>query len=275
MANLDVLEVLDAERRPADFGARRYFLNAPFDQVDSTAVVELLANANRNSRFRYVVTPNADHVVRLNRDPALRPYYEDAWLTLCDSKPISLFAHARSREMTHVTGSDLTASLFKSVIQKGDRIALIVGAEKVGEDVRAAYPGVDFRIHTPPMGLWRNAQAQQDCVDFALQQQGRFTFIAVGAPQSEKIAYMLSRQPGAVGVGLCVGASLEFLIGSKSRAPLWMQKFSLEWLYRMFVDPKRLWRRYVYGAPPLLMLFMQEIRGRNPNAKVAGISSHR
>ena len=239
-------------------GRRHYFLNVPFDQIDQSNAVAHIDATGPAERFRYIVTPNADHVVRLNREPELRPYYEDAWMTLCDSRPISLFARARSRPMTHVTGSDLTVRLFHSVIRRGDRITLIVGNDKVAADVRAAYPDIDFRTHIPPLGLWSNREAQQQCIDFVLRERGRFVFIAVGSPQSEKIAYMLSRNAAATGVGLCVGASLEFLVGTKRRAPVWMQRLSLEWLHRMSSDPARLWRRYVYRAMPLLALFARE-----------------
>lgn len=243
---------------PGPNGSRDDFLNVPFDQIDQDTALSLMDTAHPSTPFRYVVTPNADHVVRLNRTPALRPYYDDAWMTLCDSKPISLFARTRSRPMTHVPGSDLTVSLFRSVIRHGDRIALIVGNEKVAADLRAAYPGIDFRTHVPPIGLWTNAKAQQDCVDFVVQERGRFTFLAVGSPQAEKIAHMISQHGDATGIGLCIGASLEFLVGAKKRAPLWMQRLSLEWLHRLASDPKRLWRRYVYGVAPLLALFVRE-----------------
>lgn len=219
----------------------------------------MIDHADPAARFRYVVTPNVDHVVRLNREPSLRPFYDGAWLALCDSKPILLLAHMRLLKMTHVTGSDLTVALFRTVLRKGDGITLIVADRKVGEDVRAAYPDVEIHIHVPPMGLRDNPQAQAECVDFVLRHKSRFTFIAVGAPQSEKVAHMLSTHPDATGIGLCVGASLEFLVGSRKRAPLWMQRMSLEWLHRLSTDPVRLWRRYVFGVLPLLVLFVQDV----------------
>ena len=262
---MEKAEFVQAGENSLPRSSRQYFLNVPFDQIEQTSAVALIGAADPTARFRYVVTPNADHVVRLNKEPGLRAYYEDAWMTLCDSRPISLFARARSRSMTHVTGSDLTVRLFRSVVRRGDRIVLIVGNEKVAADVTAAYPDIDFRIHIPPSGLWKNYEAQQECVQFVLRERARFAFIAVGSPQSEKIANMISRCPSASGVGLCVGASLEFLVGTKTRAPLWMQQMSLEWLHRMASDPKRLWRRYVYGALPLLALFAQETLRRPPS----------
>lgn len=252
---------------------RQYFLNSPFDAVEPEEALRLIARADARDRFRYVVTPNADHVVRLNRQPELRAAYDDAWLVLCDSKPISLFAHLRSRRFTHVTGSDLTVKLFRTVVTKGDRIAIIVANRKIGEDVQAAFPDVDIRIHVPPMGLLTNVEAQQQCVDFVIDACGRFTFLAVGAPQSEKIAHLLAHEPRATGIGLCIGASLEFLVGAKQRAPLWMQRLGLEWMHRMVSEPKRLWRRYLFGALPLLALFAKDIRQARMGGTLVGPSA--
>lgn len=262
MATIDVFEDLDLVPSQQ---IRQYFLNVPFDRIDEASAVTLLDHSDPSAPFRYIVTPNADHVVRLSREPELSLYYDDAWMSLCDSRPVSLFARAVSRPMTHVTGSDLTVRLFRSVLRRGDRIALIVGNDKVANDVRAAYPDIDIRTHVPPTGLWKDIEAQKRCVDFVLRQPSRFVFIAVGSPQSEKIAHMISRNASASGIGLCVGASLEFLVGTKKRAPVWMRRLSLEWLHRMASDPKRLWRRYVYGVMPLLSLFAQEAIRRRPS----------
>lgn len=253
---------------------RRHFLNTPFDRLQQGEVVRIIEGAGAEGPFRYVVTPNADHVVRLNREPWLRPVYEGAWLTVCDSKPIFLFARALARPLTHVTGADLTVELFRSVIQKGDRIALVVADEKLGCDLKAAFPDIDFRTHVPPMGLLTDPKAQQACIDFAIDAKARMLFLAVGAPQSELIAYRLSKAPAAQGTGLCVGAALEFLVGAKPRATKWLQRLGLEWLHRMASDPRRLWRRYVFGAPPLLVLFAREAIGiRATDAREASADS--
>jgi len=248
---------------------RQNFLNAPFDQFDLAETATIIGRTRAEESFRYVVTPNADHVVRLNRDTWLRPAYDAAWLTLCDSKPIWAFARMRSRALGYVTGSDLTVELFRSAIQQGDRIALIVSSEDVVKDLRAAYPQLDFRAHIPPMGLVANPAAQRACIDFVVESGARIVFLAVGAPQSELLAYRLSRHPAARGVGLCVGASLEFLVGAKKRAPIWVRKCGMEWLHRLMTDPKRLWRRYVYGTLPLLALFAREA-GQTEDRRLGG-----
>jgi N-acetylglucosaminyldiphosphoundecaprenol N-acetyl-beta-D-mannosaminyltransferase len=246
--------------------ARRDFLGAPFDPVSSDQALDALRDAGEDARFRYVVTPNVDHVVRLNQNGSLRPAYDHAWMTLCDSRPITMIGRLLRHPLPHVTGSDLTVSLFRSVLRDGDRITLIVGDQGIAQRVASAYPTLRLRTHVPPQGVLDKPDALQACVEFAAAEPSRFTFIAIGSPQSEKIAYALSHHPNARGVGLCIGAALEFLVGSKPRAPRWMRRVGLEWVHRMASDPKRLWRRYVYSVVPLVRLCSREFAGRGSRA---------
>jgi exopolysaccharide biosynthesis WecB/TagA/CpsF family protein len=244
-------------------GQRKYFLGAPFDCIVPNTVVNLIDNSRPGARFRYVVTPNVDHVVKLNRNSSLAEYYHDAWLSLCDSQPIAKLARMLSLDLPLVTGSDLTATLFKSVIRNGDHIALIAANHDIVRKLEAAYPKIHFHAFVPPDAVWTNPAALQSCVDFALAERARFIFIAIGSPQSEKIAHELLIRPEARGVGFCVGAALGFLIGAKTRAPAWMRRSGLEWLHRLASDPKRLWRRYAFAVVPLLRLFAGEVAKRN------------
>ena len=80
-------------------------------------------------------------------------------------------------------------------------------------------------------------------------------FSAIGAPQSELICALIRQRGEATGVGLCIGASLEFLTGAKRRAPRWMQKAGLEWLFRLANEPGRLWRRYLLEGPAIFWIW--------------------
>ena len=243
-------------------GQRRHFLGAPFDCFAQQAVLGLISECEATTSFRYLVTPNVDHVVRLRRNRDFYKYYQAAWLSLCDSRPIATLAHLRSLNLPLVTGSDLTALLFAAVVKDGDLITLVAANDKVVRDMETAFPAVRFRAIIPPEGVWSNSAALNSCIDFVVAEKARFVFIAIGSPQSEKIAYELSQHPEARGVGFCVGASLEFLVGTKKRAPLWMRHVSLEWLHRLATDPKRLWRRYAGAVIPLAGLFLEELFAR-------------
>jgi exopolysaccharide biosynthesis WecB/TagA/CpsF family protein len=257
----------EEERIPAI--QRQYFLDMPFDKITFDDVVELLGKMRNAKGFRYIVTPNVDHVVRFSTNKDLRPYYENAWLTLCDSKPLALLARIMPLSLPRVTGSDLTASVFNLVIRDGDHIALIAPNATVAERMQAKYPRLHIRFYVPPFGVGKNPTEIARCVEFAVREKAAFTFIAIGSPQSEKIAYAMSEHGRAAGIGLCIGASLEFLTGMKRRAPHWMRKAGIEWMHRLASDPKRLWRRYAFAVIPLLRLTLAEFRERRAARSVS------
>ena len=125
------------------------------------------------------------------------------------------------------------------------------------DDLRALRPDLDILQHVPPMGMLRKPEAMSEAEAFVRDAQARFTLLAVAMPQQEILALRVAQAGRAVGVGLCVGASLDFLTGRKARAPLWMQKASLEWLHRLLSEPGRLWRRYLVEGPRIFLLTMR------------------
>ncbi|GAA0281343.1 N-acetylglucosaminyldiphosphoundecaprenol N-acetyl-beta-D-mannosaminyltransferase [Methylorubrum aminovorans] len=245
---------------------RERFLKAPFDSLEPAEVLALLSRAPAGldpAPFRYVVTPNVDHVVRLSADPSLAPLYEGAWLSLCDSKPIAALSRLLiPGGLPHLPGSTLTEILFRTVIAPSDRIALVVAHPSLAAQMRAAFPEVAFDILAAPPDIDGDPAAFAACAAFVAGSTARFTFIAVGAPRSERIAFQASLDPAARGTALCVGASLEFLVGRKRRAPLWMQRAGIEWLHRLAGEPRRLWRRYLFGVAPLARLALAEAAAR-------------
>jgi N-acetylglucosaminyldiphosphoundecaprenol N-acetyl-beta-D-mannosaminyltransferase len=80
--------------------------------------------------------------------------------------------------------------------------------------------------------------------------------LCVGCPAQELIAQQLAELGCRSGIALCVGASIDFLTGTRPRAPLWLQRFSLEWAYRLAQEPSRLWRRYLIESPKILHIFI-------------------
>jgi exopolysaccharide biosynthesis WecB/TagA/CpsF family protein len=107
------------------------------------------------------------------------------------------------------------------------------------------------------MGLKHKPGAVVRAAAFAAAQSSRFTFICVGAPQQETIAYAIAQHGDARGVGLCVGAALDFLSGNAKRAPQWMRALGLEWLYRLGSEPGRMWKRYLVTGPKVFSLFAE------------------
>ncbi|MDE8345102.1 MAG: WecB/TagA/CpsF family glycosyltransferase [Acidocella sp.] len=232
--------------------AKVILLGTAFNDIDvGSAAARLLAWPD-DARFGYVVTPNADHFDRLARIPALRMLYNTAALCVLDSKLISLLAgFGGLARPAVVTGTELCLALLPRL--GGVRVAVIGMQGPAMAALRARYPSVDFTHHNPPMGLLHNDTAFFAARDFALASGARFTFIALGSPVQELLAYALSGDPRMRGVGLCIGAALDFCAGTMRRAPLWMRQNGLEWLHRLAQDPWRLGGRYLISDPRVII----------------------
>jgi N-acetylglucosaminyldiphosphoundecaprenol N-acetyl-beta-D-mannosaminyltransferase len=236
------------------------FLGIDFDLLDLDRAGRWLAERPADARFEYIVTPNVDHVVKLERAPRdaeIWSAYARAALRLCDSRIVARLARARGVALPVVPGSDLTAHLFTRIAAAGDRICLIGGDLAMIDELRALRPDLDIVQHIPPMGMLGRPEAMAAAELFVVEAGARFTLLAVAMPQQEILALRITQRGGAVGVGLCIGASLDFLTGRKARAPLWMRKASLEWLHRLASEPKRLWRRYLVEGPRIFLITMQ------------------
>ena len=234
------------------------FIDVAYDPLTFEQVAERLARVTSTSPYGYLVTPNVDHVVRLEKSqeslPQLRSIYAEADLCLCDSRVLSRLARVHGIDLPVVPGSDLTRHLLDQIVQPGDRIAIVGGNAALLEGLRARYPALDFVQHLPPMGLVRNSAARQQAAAFIARQRSRFTFIAVGSPQQELIAAEARSEPGATGMALCIGAALEFVTGHQVRAPRLVQELGLEWAHRLVSAPRRMWRRYLVEGPRIFVL---------------------
>ncbi len=220
------------------------------DDYDLESFVPV-ASSYGQERFGFVVTPNVDHMIRFHEDATYRAHCRSAEYVLLDSRFASrLVQLTKGVKLRVCTGSDLTATLFAKVIHPSDRVILIGGSDEQARQITAIYGLENVCHYNPPMGFIRNPAAVEQCLQFVESHSPfRFCFLAIGCPQQEAIAEALKRRGKAKGLALCVGASLNFLVGDEKRAPLWMQKMSLEWLYRLLQDPKRLAGRYLVRGP--------------------------
>lgn len=236
------------------------FLGLDFVNASYCEITEELDRLSRSSKFALVVTPNVDHVVTLHSDPQndnvmrFRSATADAALLLCDSRVLQSLALFRGVVLKVATGSDLTAYLFQHGCLDGRNVALIGGDVAMLDELTQRFPAIRLAQHVPPMGVLDNEAAIQDIEKFVTSNSFDFIFFAISAPRAEIIAHRCLHGGQAVGVALCVGASIEFLLGRKMRAPQWIQSIRMEWAFRLLSEPRRLWRRYLITGPKILMI---------------------
>jgi N-acetylglucosaminyldiphosphoundecaprenol N-acetyl-beta-D-mannosaminyltransferase len=237
-----------------------YFLGCRFDNESMDEAVRTIL-AETHGAFKYVVTPNVHHMVKMLDDPAaIQPLYERAWRVFCDSRVLSRLARFNGRRLPVIPGSDLTAHLVASAAELRLRIAIIGSAAADCAALVERYPGLEIAVHAPPMGFIKSEHEIKRCVEFTVEKQAPLVFLAVGMPQQEILASHIAAHPQARGIGLCIGASIDFLTGKQRRAPFWMQRAGLEWLHRLLSDPRRLASRYLVECPRIFYLMYQARR---------------
>ncbi len=243
------------------------FLGLPFCLLSQREAARLII-AHRGAPYRYVVTPNAYHVVKAHDEPTrLLPVYRAAWLSFCDSRILRALAWLEGRSLPLVTGSDLVAALL-SALNVSDapserRRLLIVGPHAdVATALRAAYPKLELEILPAPRSLAVDAASRLAVARACVDKSWDILLLCVGCPAQELIARQIGELGRSDGVALCVGAAIDFLSGTRLRAPRWLQKLSLEWAYRLAQEPRRLWRRYLVDSPKVLRIFIAKYSAR-------------
>ena len=245
------------------------FLGLDFDLLDTKQVLDALGERGATLPFAYWVTPNVDHVVRLHDDPsddrvAIWQAYRGAALCSCDSRILAAIAKRQGIRLPVAPGSDMTQLVLDERCRPGDRIAIIGGTPATRTALAARYPLFEIVQHLPPMGMRRNQAAMDAAAAFVAEAGARFTFLAVGSPQQELLAQHIRRRGDATGMGLCIGAAIEFVVGESKRAPKLIQRMHLEWAFRLLADPRRLWRRYLVTGPRIFSLARSQ-KHRNPS----------
>lgn len=246
------------------------FLGLPFQAMQTrNAARHIAGNALGGGGFWYVVTPNVDHMVRLSREPELRELYEESGLILNDSRILELLARWDKLDLPASPGADVVNALFAREVDPEEPVVVIGCTASEITALKAKFGLSDVRWHDAPMGLRRNPEAISKAAQFMADNPARFHFICVGSPQQEMVAVAAREHGGVQGVGLCCGASLDFLTGKSRRAPEWMRRSRLEWLHRLTNEPQRMAKRYLFDGPKVFGLWQADRKRRKADGQRA------
>ena len=220
--------------------------NITSDEAIST-IIEWIENCDTP---RYVLTPNVDHIVRLQHDNEFKKIYENADLVLADGMPLVWAAKFLGTPLYEkVSGSDLFIKLCETAARRKFRLFFLGGnpgdAEKAKEILVRQNPGLVVEgYYCPPFGFETDEQERKKIVELIKAANPDILFVGLGAPKQEKWIYE-HYQKIRVPVTMGIGISFSFAAGTIKRAPVWIQKAGLEWFWRMMMEPKRLWKRYL------------------------------
>ena len=217
----------------------------------------------QDGKIHQHVVVNVDKIVKMEKNEALRAAVLDCDLVTVDGQPViwaSRFLHSPVKE--RVTGVDLFEALIARCAERGFRPYLL-GArqeivEKTVEVLRAKYPKLE-------LAGWRNGywtpETERDVVQEVKAAHPHVLCMAVGSPKQELFLCRWKKEMGVPFV-MGVGGSFDVTAGVLKRAPRWMQKAGLEWLFRLAQEPRRLWRRYLKEDMAFFRLVWREWRKR-------------
>ena len=217
--------------------------------IDNIGMYELLDELEQGG---VVFTPNVDHLVKLQKDSEFRCVYQDADYRVCDSQLVIYASHFLGQPIREkVSGSDLFPAFYHRYGNDPSiKIFLLGGMDGVGEKARQRINnkvGRDIVIesYSPPFGFEKDPVECQKIIDLINSSGANVLAVGVGAPKQEKWIGRYRSSLNGVKIFFAIGATIDFEAGNLRRAPAWMSSAGLEWLYRLVMEPGRLWKRYL------------------------------
>ncbi|MBW4564848.1 MAG: WecB/TagA/CpsF family glycosyltransferase [Mojavia pulchra JT2-VF2] len=233
-----------------------------FDEV----VERIVGHALSGKAPEYVVTPNAMHILTLQKDAHFREIYRQAFLVVPDGVSLLWSAKFLNTPLNgRVNGTDLFEKLCAIASQKGLKVFLLGGrpgaAEKAKETLEARHPELKIvGTYCPPYNF-EFQKAELELINSKIKAANPdLLFVGLGAPKQEKWIAANYQELG-VPISVGIGVSFELVANMVTRAPVWMQKMGLEWLFRLIVEPSRLWKRYIIGNPLFIWLVLKQRLG--------------
>lgn len=242
--------------------SRIKFLNTEVDNLTMDEAIERIEQLILEKKTSYVVTPNVDHIVKLEDDEEFQNVYKEADLILTDGMPliwISNFKGIKIKEK--LSGSDLFPKVCDLASKKGYKVFLLGAAEgvaaKAAENLKLKYKELNVvGTYSPSYGFQNNEDEINKIVDMINQVKPDILAVGLGAPKQEKFLYEF-RDKLNVPVSLAIGASIDFEAGNINRAPKWMQKCGFEWFYRLCKEPKRMFKRYLVDDIKIIKIYFK------------------
>ncbi|MDH3974333.1 MAG: WecB/TagA/CpsF family glycosyltransferase [Deltaproteobacteria bacterium] len=226
---------------------------------------DMVINASKKREKGLVVTPNVDHMVKLDKDSEFMKIYKNALFIFADGMPIVWLSKILPGMSLpeRVTGADLLPKVCEKASNSGLKVMIIGGmigvAEEASSKLKKKFNNLNIvGTYCPPMGFEKNHEETMRIIGFCNSRKPDIIFFGVGAPKQEKWASSNINQLNDC-IILCVGAAIDFAAGNIQRAPKFIQNIGFEWFWRLIKDPRRLWKRYLIQDSWFILMTLREL----------------
>lgn len=215
-----------------------------------------------------LITPNLDHLVKLQHDREFYEVYRQAEWVVCDSKILYMLSKLLKHPLPEaIPGSSFFTAFYMFHKDDPDCRIFLLGAkegiaqkamERINEKVGRK---IVVGAHSPSFGFEKDEKECRELVDIVNRSGANVLLVGVGAPKQEKWIMKYRNQMPDVDLFMALGATIDFEAGTLKRAPLLWQKLGMEWLYRCLKEPRRLFKRYFVDDMQFFYYFAQQLLG--------------
>lgn len=234
------------------------FAGVTIDNLSLQESVVYIKRLLKGQENHYIITPNAAHIVLFQKDEEFRKAYAKASLVLPDGMPLIWASRLlKPRLKERITGTDVLFSLCELSMREKYKIFLLGAGQEVIEKARNTllnkFPGLHITgIHN---GYFNNDKKIKEEIN---ERQPDILFIGIGFSKQEKWINKNINQLN-VKVAIAIGGVFDVIAGKFKPAPRLIQNYGLEWLWRLFQEPRRLWKRYLIGNTIFIWLVAKEL----------------
>lgn len=234
-------------------------IGMPVSPLNLDECIEQILSWGALKESRYVCVANVHMAVESELNAKFREVVASADLVTSDGMPLVwLLKTLGYRKKERVCGRDIMKRTFEQAQERKLAIGFFGGQEEslraLIERTAATYPTLDIAFHESPPFRELTPEEDEDCIERINTSGIGILFVGLGCPKQEFWMAAHAGRVNAVMIG--VGAAFDFLSGQKKNAPHVLQKLGLEWLYRLYQEPRRLWRRYLYTNTYFIFLLL-------------------
>lgn len=220
-----------------------------------------------------VITPNVDHLVKLQKDKEFYEVYKKAEWVICDSKILYMLSKLLKAPLPEaIPGSSFFTAFYEYHQNDPNCKIFLLGAaegiaikamerinQKVGRNIVVG-------AHSPSYGFEKKPEECEKLVHIINESGANVLLVGVGAPKQEKWIMKYRNEMPGIDIFMGLGATIDFEAGTLKRAPIFWQKIGMEWLYRCLKEPKRLFKRYFVDDMQFFYYFTKQLLGiyKNP-----------
>lgn len=220
-----------------------------------------------------VITPNVDHLVKLQKDKEFYDAYQKAEWVICDSKILYFLSKLLKNPLQEaIPGSSFFTAFYEYHKNDPNCKIFLLGAakgiaakamerinQKIGRNIVVG-------AHSPSYGFEKKPEECEELVKIINESGANVLLVGVGAPKQEKWIMKYRDRMPQIDIFMALGATIDFEAGTLKRAPIFWQKIGMEWLYRCLKEPKRLFKRYFIDDMKFFYYFTKQLFGlyKNP-----------